>query len=131
MTIFIPPDFGRRAAKEGVPDDSLREAVSRADRGLIDAELGLSLIKQRVPRQGQGRSGGLRTIIAYERGKLAVFLHLFAKNAKANLTKTETTELRALAGYLTRLSDAQLSRLASERGWRQIDDDHPIEDTSQ
>ncbi|ACB82417.1 protein of unknown function DUF1044 [Methylorubrum populi BJ001] len=126
MKAFLPPDFAKRAAKEGVSDGSLREAVARADRGLIDAQLGLSLIKQRIPRRGQGRSGGFRTIVAYERGKLAVFLHIFAKNAKANLTEAETEALRALAGYLTRLSDEQLAQLASERGWRQIDDE-PLE----
>jgi len=39
-------------------DDRLCEAVERAESGLIDANLGGGLIKQRVARLGQGRSGG-------------------------------------------------------------------------
>lgn len=128
MRVFIPPDFARFAAKEGISDQSLMEAITRADAGLIDAQLGSELIKQRVARQGQGRSGGFRTIIAYRFSKIAVFLHGFPKNAKANLNKTETEEYRAFAGYLTNLSNEELMRLSSERGWKQIDDEQPEED---
>jgi hypothetical protein len=38
-------------------------AIDRADRGLIDADLGGGLIKQRVARSGQGKTGGYRTIV--------------------------------------------------------------------
>ncbi len=40
----------------------LCEAVARAGRGLIDADLGAGLIKQRVARPGAGRAGGYRTL---------------------------------------------------------------------
>lgn len=88
----------------------------------MDAQLGAGLIKQRVPRQGRGRSGGFRTIIAYQRGALAVFLHMFAKNEKANLSKTETDEFRVFASYLADLDDKGFAQLVSERKWRPIDD---------
>lgn len=44
MRIFLPLDFAKRAAKQKVTDDDLREAVARAERDLIDAQLGLALI---------------------------------------------------------------------------------------
>ena len=116
---------------ERIDERALRATIARAERGLIDAQLGFALIKQRVPRPGQGRSGGFRTIIAYVQGEVAVFLHLFAKSAKATLTETETDEFRALAGLLTRLGDDHLARLASERGWRRIDHDDRENDLSQ
>jgi hypothetical protein len=50
--------------KEGISNRSLCEAIDRAERGLIDADLGQGLIKQRVARPGEGRSGGYRTIVA-------------------------------------------------------------------
>jgi hypothetical protein len=37
----------------------LGQAIERAERGLIDADLGGGIIKQRVARQGQGRSAGV------------------------------------------------------------------------
>ena len=49
--------------------ERLCDAIARAERGLVDADLGGGLIKQRVARRGGGRSGGYRTVIAYrERG---------------------------------------------------------------
>ncbi|WP_267426256.1 type II toxin-antitoxin system RelE/ParE family toxin [Methylobacterium sp. GC_Met_2] len=131
MRIFLPLDFAKRAAKQKVTDDDLREAVARAERDLIDARLGLALIKQRIPRAGQGRSGGFRSIIVYERGKIAIFLHLFAKNARANLTKTETQVFRDLAATLVCLSDEALERVAAAQSWRRIDDGEPEDALSQ
>jgi hypothetical protein len=75
----------------------LREAIERADRGVIDADLGGGLIKQRVARQGQGRSGGYRMIVAYRVKRRAVFLLGFAKNDRENITPDELKFLRELA----------------------------------
>jgi hypothetical protein len=58
MQIFKTRWLARFARHERITDVSLREAIARAERGLIDADLGGGLIKQRVARQGQGRSGG-------------------------------------------------------------------------
>lgn len=88
---------------------------------MIDADLGGSLVKQRVARPEQGRSGGFRTIIAYRRGKRAIFLHLFAKAQKANLNDAELESLRALAKAYDGLDDAKLNELATKRGWRRIE----------
>ena len=65
-------------------DRSLRDAVERAERGLVDADLGGGIIKQRVARTGQGRSGGYRLLIAYRSGDRAVFLYGFGKNERDN-----------------------------------------------
>lgn len=123
MRIYVPPSFAKDAARERIDDTALRATIARAESGLIDAQLGFALIKQRVPRPGQGRSSGFRTIVAYVQGEIAVFLHVFAKSTKATLTKTETDDYRILAALLTRLGDDHLARLALERGWRRIDHD--------
>jgi hypothetical protein len=59
VRIFKTKLFARFARRERIADASLREAVERAGRGLVDADLGGGLIKQRVAREGQGRSGGI------------------------------------------------------------------------
>jgi len=89
--------LARFARLEGIADKSLREAIERAERGLIDADLGGGLIKQRVARQGQGKSGGYRTIIAYRAKERAVFLFGFAKNERENISTYELRFLRKLA----------------------------------
>ena len=73
MRIFKTKWFARFARHEQIMDAGLREAIERVERGLIDADLGGGLIKQRVARRGQGRSGGYRTIIAYRAKKRRCF----------------------------------------------------------
>jgi len=89
--------FARFARREGIAGKNLLEAVERAERGLIDANLGGGLIKQRVARQGQGRSGGYRTILAHRAKGRAVFLFGFAKNELDNITQNELIVLREVA----------------------------------
>jgi hypothetical protein len=90
--------FARFARKERISDLALTEAVERAERGLIDADLGGGVIKQRVARQGQGRSGGYRTLIAVRLGDFAVFLFGFAKSERQNIEIDELEDLRTVAG---------------------------------
>jgi RelE toxin of RelE / RelB toxin-antitoxin system len=54
--------FAKFASREGISDVTLVAAIDRADRGLIDGDLGGGLIKQRVAREGGGKSGGYRTL---------------------------------------------------------------------
>jgi len=68
LRIFKTKVFTRFARRERISDAQLREAVARAERGLVDADLGGGVVKQRVARPGQGRSGGFRALIAYVRG---------------------------------------------------------------
>ena len=63
--------------------------MQSAEDGLVDADLGGGLMKQRVARPGQGKSGGFRTIIAYRRGDRALFLFGFAKSERENLEDDE------------------------------------------
>jgi hypothetical protein len=63
---------------------------------LIEADLCGGLIMQRVARQGQGRSGGYRMVLAYRRKDRAVFLYTFAKNERENIGPGELVELRKL-----------------------------------
>ena len=102
MRVFVVKAFSRFQRKERIEDDALRDAIDRAERGLVDADLGNGLIKQRVARQGQGRSGGYRTILAYRESELAFFLKGFAKSSQANITggdkKLLVNQAKALMG---------------------------------
>ena len=115
MQIFKTKWLVRFARRERITDRSLGEAIDRAARGLIDADLGGGIIKQRVARQGQGRSGGYRTLIAYRAGARAVFLYAFAKNERENIDPDELLTLREIgAGWL--VADArQIARALDER----------------
>ena len=87
----------RFARRERISDTSLCEAVRQAERGLIDADLGGGVIKQRVARPGQGRSGGFRVLIAYRAKARSVFLFGFAKSERENIEADELMTLRDVA----------------------------------
>ena len=93
MRVFKEKGFARFQRKERISDTALCKAVRDMAAGLIDADLGHGLIKQRVARPGQGKRGSYRTIIAYRVKKRAVFLFGFAKSGKANLDADELDEL--------------------------------------
>jgi hypothetical protein len=97
MRIFKTKWLARFARREGIDDQSLREAIELAEQGLIDADLGGGLIKQRVARPGRGRSGGYRMIVGYRVKDRAVFLLGFAKNERENIEDNELLTLRSQA----------------------------------
>jgi hypothetical protein len=97
MRIFKTKWLARFARREGIDDQRLREAIERAEQGLIDADLGGGLIKQRVARPGRGRSGGYRMIVGYRVKDRAVFLLGFAKNERENIEDNELLTLRSQA----------------------------------
>ena len=89
MRIFKLRKFDKFARDERITDESLNEAIKRAESGLVDADLGGGLIKQRVVRQGQGKSGGYRMIVGYRVKNRAVFLYGFPKNERDNIDDDE------------------------------------------
>lgn len=108
MRIFRNKAFSRFARKAGISDADLTDAVERASRGLVDADLGGGVIKQRVARPGAGKSGGFRTIILLRVGSRAFFVHGFAKNDLGNIRKDELDIIKVLAQQVLSLDDERL-----------------------
>jgi hypothetical protein len=115
--------FERFARKEKLADSLLIDAVARAERGLIDADLGGGVIKQRVARPGQGKSGGYRTLILFRRGDRAIFAFGFAKSARSNISKTDLALLKNAAAEALEWSDGEMSRLVTCGVLVEIEDD--------
>ena len=109
MKTFKTKAFARFADREGLEDAALCEAVRRARRGLIDADLGGGVIKQRIARKGGGGSGGFRTIVLFRRGELAFFVYAFTKSSRENLRRDELETFRLLADEYLALDPAGLA----------------------
>ena len=97
MRVLKTKWFARFSQRMRIEDEALCEAIQRAESGLIDADLGGSIIKQRVARSGQGRSGGYRVLIGYRHSHRAVFVYGFAKNELDNIDNNQLTTLREIA----------------------------------
>ena len=111
VRIFKSRWFQRFVRKERILDAALREAVARAERGQIDADLGGGVIKQRIARPGQGRSKGYRTIVLFRRGVRAFFVYGFAKSQRANISNDEEEQFKEASKHVLALTEKQLAEL--------------------
>ena len=90
QTVVELPEFQRRA--KAIMSDQEREAAINfiAANPEAGVSLGGGLRKVRIPREGSGKSGGFRTVYVFGGTHMPIFLiTVFAKNEKANLSKTE------------------------------------------
>jgi hypothetical protein len=121
VRIFKTKWFARYARKARIKDRSLREVVMRAEQGLIDADLGGNVIKQRVARPGQGRSGGHRVLVAFRPKARAVFLYGFAKNERGNIDSDELATLRDIAAAWLAADTEQIEKAIAERVLQELE----------
>lgn len=108
MSVYVTKEFPRFARKSGLADAKLLEAAQDVAAGHHDADLGGGVFKQRVAREGGGKSGGFRTIILFRAGTHSFFAHGFAKSDKANVSAKELKALKRLADVLLGFSEKQL-----------------------
>ena len=121
MRVYKTKPFARFQRRERISDRSLCAAVSAAEAGLIDADLGGGLIKQRVARQGAGKRGGYRTVIAYRVGARAYFLLGFAKSATPNIENDELLALRQRGAGLLNASPEALEPMIANDELLEVD----------
>jgi hypothetical protein len=109
MQIFQTKWFAHWASKEGLSSQVLCAAVAEIDQGLVDANLGGHVIKKRVALGGRGKSGGVRTLLAFKINDKAFFMYGFAKNQQSNITDKELKALKLLAAKLLAYDSSQLA----------------------
>jgi hypothetical protein len=124
VNIYKMKGFARFQRKERIDDEALLRAVREAEGGLVHADLGSGLIKQRVARRGAGKRGGYRTVIAFRRGARAVFLLGFAKSERDNIADDELDELRRQAKVILSLSQEQIAAMVAGGDMREVNDEH-------
>jgi hypothetical protein len=108
LRVFKNKEFIRFARKAKISDAALCKAITDAEKGLISADLGGGVIKQRVAREGEGKSGGFRTMVLFRTGTRAFFVYGFAKNERDNIDHHELTEFKRLAAIMLNYSDVEL-----------------------
>ncbi len=123
MRVFKSKGVVKFARRQRFADAVLREAIDRAERGAIDADLGGGLIKQRLARSGQGRSGGYRVIVAYRVKGRAVFLYGFAKNDLDNINPDQLQTFRTIGANWLMASAETIRQAIGEGELQEIDHD--------
>ena len=111
MRVLKNKAFARFARKARLADAVLCEVVSNATSGLVDADLGGGVIKQRIARTGGGKSDGFRTIILFRAGTRAFFVHGFAKSERDNFDAAELAAFKLLATQLLAYDNVALAKV--------------------
>jgi hypothetical protein len=120
MRVFLIPKFAKFAKGEAITDAKLLKAAEGAATN-PDAVLGGGLVKQRIARQGQGESGGYRSILCLQKDDRAVFLHGFAKSDADNITPKALKVFKEVAALYLGFTDDELSQLVENGELREID----------
>jgi hypothetical protein len=115
MRLFMLRPFERFASKEGITNDVLRSVVALIKDGVVSANLGGFVYKQRVSRSGGGKSGGYRILLFYREDNRVFFAHGFAKSDMANINRRELAALKQHADMYMGFTDAQLDMLLQRR----------------
>jgi hypothetical protein len=110
MSVYKTKAFARFARKSRITDGDLHEAARLANNGLIDADLGGGVIKQRIARPGEGKSGGSRSIILFRKNDRAVYVYGFEKKDQANIDRRELEALRELARVILGYTNTEIEQ---------------------
>ena len=123
MRVFKNAWFGRFARNENISAEVLWEAVDRAEKGLVDADLGGGVIKQRIARPGEGKSKGYRSIVLYRKGDNAFFVYGFPKSDLGNIRDDEQEQFKKAAKSILALSDGQIRQLIENGQFEEVKKD--------
>ncbi len=97
MRIFKSKEFVRFARKNAIRDSAICQVAWELQSGLIHANLGGGVYKQRIARAGEGKSGGYRSIIFFQERERLFFVGAFAKNVRENIEQKDLSALKEFA----------------------------------
>lgn len=109
MRIFKTRIFSKWAKKHHVHNAALVKAVIEMNNGMSDASYGGYLFKKRVAAKGRGKSGSIRTILAFKAQDKSFFVYGFEKNERSNITEKEAKAYKLLAKALINLTDKDIT----------------------
>lgn len=126
--MFEIKSFHRKSSKLGIEEEDLIESAKEIQKGLFEASLGGKLFKKRIARKNEGKSGGFRTILAYQDDERLFYLYVFEKSKQANVNKREQEALKKLGALLLSYTDKELTEAETigelhELVWKEEDEE--------
>ncbi len=123
MRIFKTRHFQRWMRKTELNDAALRKAIQEMAVGLIDADLGGGVVKKRIGLAGRGKRGGVRTLIATNKGNRWFFIFGLEKNERENIGDDELQALQDYAADLLKRTITQLDAAVADDSLLEIAND--------
>jgi hypothetical protein len=113
IRVYKTKSFARFARRALISDAALWKAAQRANEGVIDADLGGGVVKQRIPRSGEGKSGGSRAIVLFRKSTRAVYVYGFEKKDRATIGPDELEAFRELGKVILAYTAEQMAEQVS------------------
>jgi len=105
MNLYKTRSFARIAARVGITGAALKKSAEEISQGLIQADLGGQVFKQRVPLLWRGQRGGGRIVVAISpRADLYIFVHCYLAKDQDNIAPGEEDAFRELGRIYSNLS---------------------------
>ncbi len=108
MRIIKTKKFAKWAEKNVITDESLKNAAKEVSLDIYEANYGGGVIKKRIANKGRGKSGSVRTIIAFKKGGHCYFMFGFEKNEQDNISYAEEKSLKLIAKALLSYNDKEI-----------------------
>lgn len=103
------------ARKANVADALFFFAAREIALGLYDTDHGSGLYKKRIAAvSGRGKSGGARTLVAWNKSDRVVFLFGFKKNQRDSVSKSALKPFKTIAKVLNSFSEYELALAVRE-----------------
>lgn len=115
MQVYKIKRFSKWARSEKIADKALNDIAKEIEQGLVDADLGGYVFKKRIPLPGSGKRSGARILLAYKAYERLFFMYGFAKNDKANISKTEKRALQEFSAELINCNKAKINELLKSK----------------
>lgn len=112
--VFKTRHFSRWMRKTDLTDSALCHAATEMSQGLIDADLGGGVVKKRIGLAGRGKRGGVRTLVATNKGNRWFFVYGFEKNDRTNIADDELEALKDIAEQLLARTGRQLDEAVED-----------------
>ncbi len=110
MRSYITKRFNKFLKDEKLKRNTLKDVIKDILSGNT-VSLGKKLFKTRMKAPGRGKSGGYRTFTYYKVDVRIIFLALFSKNERENITDTELKVLKLYAAELDKLNQKEIDTL--------------------
>jgi len=106
--------FDKWTRKNKISIESLLDGVERTKTKLGSVDLGGGLYKVRIAKEGQGRSGGYRTIVVVKETKRSLYLYGFEKSDVDNIDEKQLMDLKRVAHVFLDMSVEKINELVDK-----------------
>ncbi len=111
MRIFKHRVFHQWAKEEKLQDSTLKKAISEMEKGLFEVSMGSGLYKKRIAKEGKGKSGSYRTLVAFLSKEKSFFIYGFSKNNRANINEKEKKIYKQLSKDLINMTEDAIQKM--------------------